>query len=87
MWGPSRPVRQQIVEPGGSTIDIVATRVQPRVGVTEGRATRLSRNPVVFFATVDRFAGQVSGPECADGGCGVLVERLPAEVFCLGVGQ
>jgi hypothetical protein len=51
--GPSRPVRQQIVEPDGSTVDIVATRVQPRVGVIERRATRPLGIPVVYFAIVD----------------------------------
>jgi hypothetical protein len=55
MWGPSRPVRRRIVEPDSSTIDIVATHVQPRVGVTERRAARFGRDPVGDSATVDRF--------------------------------
>jgi hypothetical protein len=40
---------------GHSTIDIVATHVQPRVGVTERRAARFGRDPVGESATVDRF--------------------------------
>jgi hypothetical protein len=51
--------RPTVVEPDGSTVDFVATHVQPRVGVTERRATRPLRNPVVYFATVDRVDGQV----------------------------
>jgi transcriptional regulator with XRE-family HTH domain len=58
--------------------------VQPQPDVAEWvvtrRARKTSRPSIV--STVRR-----SRPECADGGRGLLLERPPAEVLCLGVGQ